>query len=71
MIEIQKAGTREFTTGFYFGKPGAEAQNYSGISVDRSIDFVGIVRESREDGIWIEQRNNLKIGDSLEILTPK
>ena len=70
MIEIQKAGTREFTTGFYFGKPGAEAQNYSGLSVDRSIDFVGIVRESRADGIWIEQRNNFKIGDSLEILTP-
>jgi len=70
MIEIQKAGTREFTTGFYFGKPGAEAQNYTGASVDRSIDFVGIVRESTPEGIWIEQRNNFKIGDSLEILTP-
>jgi len=70
MLEIQKAGTREFTTGFYFGKPGADAQNYSGSSVDRSIDFVGIVRETNTEGIWIEQRNNFKVGDMLEILLP-
>ena len=70
LIEIQKAGTREFTTGFYFGKPGAEAQNYSGNSVDRSVDFVGIVRETSANGIWVEQRNNFKVGDLLEILLP-
>ena len=70
LIEIQKAGTREFTTGFYFGKPGTEAQNYSGNSVDRSVDFVGIVRETKENGIWVEQRNNFKVGDLLEILLP-
>jgi putative protease len=70
MLEIQKAGTREFTTGFYFGKPGADAQSYSGNSVDRSIDFVGIVRETSAKGIWIEQRNNFKVGEMLEILLP-
>lgn len=68
--EIQKAGTREFTTGFYFGKPGASAQNYRGQSVDRSVDFVGVVRESNEHGIWLEQRNHFKTGDTLEILLP-
>ncbi|MCE5196482.1 MAG: U32 family peptidase [Negativicutes bacterium] len=68
--EIEKTGTRAFTTGFYFGKPGAEAQSYTGEPLQRAIDFVGIVRKRTEQGVWLEQRNHFSAGDRLEILLP-
>ncbi|HZW49958.1 MAG TPA: U32 family peptidase [Bacillota bacterium] len=68
--EIEKTGTRAFTTGFYFGKPGAEAQSYTGEPVQRGVAFVGIVRETTAQGVWLEQRNHFSQGDRLELLLP-
>lgn len=68
--ELSKASHREFSTGFYFGKP--EKQIYSNSSYIRTHDIVGLVREYDEENkiATIEQRNRVFKGEEVEILTP-
>jgi len=70
--EIEKASHREFTTGFYFGKPTGEEQIYEHSSYIREYDFVGIVREFYPDSklAVVEQRNNFKVGQEIEFMNP-
>lgn len=69
--EVSKASHREFSTGFYFGKP--QRQIYSTSSYIRTHDVVGIVVDYDENSkvATIEQRNKIFKGDMVEILTPK
>ncbi|EYE89677.1 peptidase U32 [Fervidicella metallireducens AeB] len=69
--DVSKASHRNFSTGFYFGKP--QAQIYTNSSYIRSHDIVGMVKEyDKENGIaTIEQRNRVFKGETLEVLTPK
>lgn len=70
--EIKKASHRDFTTGFYFGKPTGEDQLYTSSSYIRNYDFVGLVLEyDTETKIaTIEQRNRMFVGDEIEIFGP-
>lgn len=70
--EIQKVSHRDFTTGFYFGKPREEAQVYTHSSYIRGYDFVGLVLDYDEDKklATIEQRNRMFKGDNIEIFGP-
>lgn len=70
--EINKASHREFTTGFYFDKPGNTAQSYQSSAYIREYSFVGVVKEYDLDtGIAIiEQRNKFSVGDEVEIFGP-
>jgi len=70
--EIQKVSHREFTSGFYNQKPTHEDQLYTTSSYVRTYDFVGIVKSyDALSGIAvIEQRNNFKVGDKIEIIGP-
>jgi putative protease len=70
--EVKKASHRPFTTGFYFGKPTHNDNEYSSSQYIREYDFVGLVlgyeRENRM--AEVEQRNPFRIGDEVEILRP-
>ncbi len=70
--EIKKVSHRDFTTGFYFGKPKEEAHVYTHSSYIRGYDFVGMVLDfHKETGIaTIEQRNRLFTGDEIEVFGP-
>ncbi len=70
--EIKKASHRDFTTGFYFGKPTEEAQIYDSSSYIRGYDFVGMVLDyDKESKIaTVEQRNRMFVGDEVEIFGP-
>ncbi len=68
--EIAKASHRDYTTGFYFQRPGADAHNYASSLYKRPVDFVGVVRSSSEGALTIEQRNNFKVGETLELVGP-
>jgi putative protease len=70
LIEVSKASHREFSTGFYFGKP--KKQIYESSSYIRTHDIVGIVKDyDPESGeATIEQRNKVLKGEEVEILTP-
>ena len=71
--EIQKVSHREFTSGFYNQKPTHEDQLYTTSSYVRTYDFIGIVKSyDAETGLaTIEQRNNFKVGDKIEIIGPE
>ena len=70
--EVAKAGSRPFTTGFYFGNPREAGQDLERSSAMRTYDFVGVVHgETDVDGrVLIQQRGKFCVGDTLEALTP-
>lgn len=70
--EIRKVSHRDFTTGFYFGKPGSEAQVYTTSSYIRGYDFVGMVLDYDYNTkmATVEQRNRMFCGDRIEIFGP-
>lgn len=70
--EVKKASHRPFTTGFYFGNPQSDAQEYSSSQYIREYDFIGLVLDYDEQRSMalVEQRNPFKKGDKAEILRP-
>lgn len=74
--EMDKVSHRDYSPGFLFGKPGAEAHNIKTSNYIREYNFVGRVLEGEdflpqeEKGYWIEQRNYFRKGDKLEVLRP-
>ena len=70
--EVHKASHREFSTGFYFGKPDSKGQIYETSSYVRDYAFVGIVQDyDAASGIaTIEQRNKMSLGEEIEIIGP-
>ncbi len=71
MEEIRKCSHRDFTTGFYNGKPNNEDQIYTHNSYIRNYEFVALALEQSKDGYClIEQRNKFVIGDTLELMSP-
>ena len=70
--EMCKASHREFTTGFYFNKPGADDQNYLTSAYTRDYSFVGLVKDYDERSCiaTVEQRNKMSIGDEIEVFGP-
>ncbi len=69
--EIAKCTYRQFTTGFYFGKPDENTQIYDNNTYVNEYTYLGIVGEVTEEGYArIEQRNKFCVGDSIEIMKP-
>lgn len=70
--EIAKCTHRQFTTGFYFGKPGAEAQIYDSSTYINEYTYLGMAEAIGDDGslVQMEQRNKFSVGDCLEIMKP-
>lgn len=70
--EVHKASHREFSTGFYFGKPDSKGQIYETSSYVRDYAFVGLVLDyDASTGIaTIEQRNKMSVGEEIEIIGP-
>lgn len=70
--EIKKVSHRDFTTGFYFGRPKDDAQVYTNSSYIRGYDFVGMVLDYDEETkiATIEQRNRIFVGEEVEVFGP-
>lgn len=69
--EISKCTYRQFTTGFYFGKPSEETQIYDNNTYVNDYIYLGIVEDIDEGGAaCITQRNKFCVGDSIEIMKP-
>ncbi|WP_423805573.1 peptidase U32 family protein [Phascolarctobacterium faecium] len=70
--ELEKVSHRPYTKGFAFGKPGSDGQVYTTSSYEQTHDFVGIVLayDAAAKRAYIEQRNNVKNGEILELLMP-
>lgn len=70
MEEVSRSSHREFSTGFYYGKP--DKQILSTASYVRSHEIMGLVTDyDKESKIaTIEQRNKVFKGEEVEILSP-
>lgn len=70
--ELKKISHRQYTEGFYFGKPDNTAQVYTTNSYVRNYELIGTVVDYLSDTkeVVIEQRNRFFKDDELEILMP-
>ncbi|PWM77830.1 MAG: peptidase U32 [Phascolarctobacterium sp.] len=70
--ELNKISHRPYTEGFAFNRPGAEGQVYTTSSYEQTHDFAGVVLsyDKTAQKALIEQRNNVKNGELLEVLMP-
>ena len=69
--EIGKCTYRQFTTGFYFGKPGRESQIYDSSTYRSEAVYLGMVERIDERGYaHLEQKNKFHVGDSIEVMKP-
>ena len=69
--EISKCTYRQFTTGFFYGKPDNEAQIYDSNTYINEYIYLGIVEGVTQDGrAKITQRNKFCVGDAIEIMKP-
>ena len=50
LAEIRRSANREYTTGFFFGRPGPEAQSYDTTMGDRESVYLGTVANVGDDG---------------------
>ncbi|MBQ2088468.1 MAG: U32 family peptidase, partial [Selenomonas sp.] len=72
MDELEKVSHRAYTTGFYYHQPDADDQIYGKTSYDQTSDFVGLVRsyDAATGYAVVEQRNNMKVGQEIEVFQP-
>lgn len=67
--EISACTFRQFTTGFYYGKPNEETQIYDNNTYIQNRIYYGTVEDVTEDGeLVIHQKNKFCIGDTIEIM---
>ena len=71
--EVSKASHRDYTSGFYDGRPGGSEQVYEHNSYIRTYDFIGMVLSYDETSgcALIEQRNKFSVGDEIEVMPAK
>ncbi len=69
--QISNCTYRQFTTGFFYGKPSEEAQIYDNNTYLKEYTYLGIVGETNEEGLYrIEQRNKFSVGEEIEVMKP-
>lgn len=69
--QISNCTYRQFTTGFFFGKPSEEAQIYDSNTYIKEYTYLGIVGPQNEQGLYeIEQRNKFSVGETIEVMKP-
>ncbi len=70
--ELQKISHRAYTSGFYFNKTTQQDQIYGSSSYEQTFDFIGLVKsyDSSTKMAVVEQRNNIKVGQKIEIMQP-
>lgn len=69
--EISKCIYRQYTTGFFFGKPDENTQIYDTNTYIKEYTYLGIVGEQNAQGLYhIEQRNKFSVGETIEVMRP-
>ena len=69
--QIACCTNRQFTTGFFYGKPDRESQIYDSSTYIKDYVYLGYVEEVRPDGlVRITQRNKFSTGETIEIMKP-
>ena len=71
MEQIGVSTNRRFTTGFFYGKPGSDAQIYDSNTYVKDYTYLGIAGEKNAEGFYrLEQKNKFSVGEQIEIMKP-
>lgn len=69
--QISDGTYRQFTTGFFYGKPDESAQIYDANTYIKTYTYLGTVEGMDADGcIVLTQKNKFCVGDEIEIMKP-
>jgi len=69
--QISNCTYRQFTTGFFFGKPSQEAQIYDNNTYLKEYTYLGLVEACIREGVCaISQRNKFSVGEEIEVMKP-
>ena len=68
--QISNCTYRQFTTGFFFGKPDETTQIYDSNTYVKEYTYLGIIGEEKEGTYRIEQRNKISVGETSEVMKP-
>lgn len=69
--QIASGTFRQYTTGFFYGKPSDEAQVYDSNDYVKNYTYLGIIETCNDEGYYrIEQRNKFSVGDQIEAIKP-
>lgn len=69
--QISDCTYRQFTTGFFYGKPDEDAQIYDSNTYVKEYTYLGYAEEVDGNGlVHITQRNKFTVGESIEIMKP-
>lgn len=69
--QISGCTYRQFTTGFFYGKPTEDAQIYDSNTYIKAYTYLGIVGDCDEKGHYrISQRNKFSVGETIEVMKP-
>ena len=68
--QISNCTYRQFTTGFFFGKPNEDSQIYDSNTYVKEYTYLGIIGEEKDGTYRIEQRNKFSIGETIEVMKP-
>ena len=68
--QISNCTYRQFTTGFFFGKPSEDSQIYDSNTYVKEYTYLGIIGEEKDGTYRIEQRNKFSVGEMIEVMKP-
>ncbi len=68
--QISNCTYRQFTTGFFFGRPNEESQIYDSNTYVKEYTYLGIIGEERDGTYRMEQRNKFSVGETIEVMKP-
>ena len=68
--QISNCTYRQFTTGFFFGKPDETTQIYDSNTYIKEYTYLGIVGEEKDGHYRMEQRNKFSVGETIEVMKP-
>lgn len=69
--QISNCTYRQFTTGFFYGKPDEDAQIYDSNTYVKEYTYLGYAEEVDDKGIvHITQRNKFTVGETIEVMKP-
>ena len=69
--QISNCTYRQFTTGFFYGKPDENTQIYDSNTYVKEYTYLGYIEEVTEEGLGrITQRNKFLVGETIEVMKP-
>lgn len=69
--QIMGCTYRQFTTGFFYGKPDETAQIYDSNTYATDYTYLGYLEDKTSEGLYrITQRNKFLVGETIEVMKP-